>query len=647
MSVMHTVVFIGPCIVEKHEKATPEPGRPASAAVSCSASDPQSDGRSAQRGPCLLNEAALGKRTCTRPTQKYGQLLDCLHDVQLPTVGGGKQISAPALSLLGLVQAKAETCPLFRENLAGAMQARQNQLRLILYLDEVIVGNPLRPDPSRKAMIAYASFLDFAVLHDEALWMTVGIVRHDDMRACVGRCPAVVRAWVHALRQDTDCGFPVTIEGDSSLVFISAIVLLGDVDQLRNSTGWKGPMGLKPCLKCMNVLAPGRHLPAERVPLRQEDLACIRTHLEEQTVASRLRLHETLLGWKCKELKNSFLSCPTLSQWCPVEHLHFDPMHLYWSNGIVGQQLGLFFSSARKLTPRCLAAMQEYARLWTSMPGCPITAASCVSEKLFRDDADYRGDASQCIAVLPVVVAFSFEVLLPAYPHLTEEVLCLDALLAVGKYVMLAKRRPTCIQLDRLRALQAQHCDLFRRVYGAEMCRPKLHYTWHLAEQFQRWGKLLDCFCAERKHRRFKTYAQGTKRVSGFARVVLLQLAARELENVRPVGTSLAGKSVLVEKECQIFSRLRSREREFAHKQILFLREDLAVEILGGCRRAGSWSLVGLPWLRRPKAGINTSALSRWVAGAGRRWLTLEEALQTKEAPQFYRKDGQDMWLLG
>ena len=144
---------------------------------------------------------------------KYGKLLDGIRDVQLPTVDGA-MIPAPALSLPVLVQAKADSCPLFRENLVGAMLARKNELRLILYLDEVIVGNPLRPDPSRKAMIAYTTFLDFQSLHDESLWLTVGLVRHDDMHACVGRCPAVVRRWLQVLREDTNSGFPVAIEGN-------------------------------------------------------------------------------------------------------------------------------------------------------------------------------------------------------------------------------------------------------------------------------------------------------------------------------------------------------------------------------------------------------------------------------------------------
>ena len=604
----------------------------------------------------LLNENGHGERTCTRMPQKYGKLLDGIRDVHLPTVDGA-MIPAPALSLPVLVQAKADSCPLFRENLVGAMLARKNELRLILYLDEVIVGNPLRPDPSRKAMIAYTTFLDFQSLHDESMWLTVGLVRHDDMHACVGRCPAVVRRWLQVLREDTDSGFPVVIEGNSSLVFISAVVLLGDVDQLRNTSGWKGPMGLKPCLKCMNVLAPGRRLPpgycsmidglAECAPLHQEDLEQVLAHLEEQTVASRLKLHETLLGWKREDLKHSFLSCSFLSQWCPVDNVHFDPMHLYWSNGVVGQQLGLFFASVRKLTRGCLVThMQQYARLWTSLPGNTTTAAACISGKLFRDDADYRGDASQCIAALPVVVAFGWEVLLPAYPQLKEEVLCLDALLAVCQYVLLAKRLPASIQLERLRSLQDKHRHLFQGVYGSDLCRPKLHYTWHLAEQFQRWGKLLDCFCAERKHRCYKNWAQGTKKTFGFARIVLLQLATRELEHVRPVGTNVAGKCVLVQEDCEVFSRLRSSKREFVQKQVLILHSHEAFEILGACSRAGSFSLLGVSWLPHHDA-VEACGLSRWRTRGLRRWLALEEALQTKEAPLFYRKDGQDMWLLG
>ena len=159
-------------------------------------------------------------------------------------------------------------------------------------------------------------------------------------------------------------------------------------------------------------------------------------------------------------------------------------------------------------------------------------------------------------------------------------------------------------------------------------------------------GKVAGLFLCGEKTSLLQELGSGHQKTFGFARIVLLQLATRELERVRPVGTNVAGKCVLVQEDCEVFSRLRSSKREFVQKQVLILHSHEAFEILGACSRAGSFSLLGVSWLPHHDA-VEACGLSRWRTRGLRRWLALEEALQTKEAPLFYRKDGQDMWLLG
>ena len=53
----------------------------------------------------------------------------------------------------------------------------------------------------------------------------------------------------------------------------------------------------------------------------------------------------------------------------------------------------------------------------------------------------------------------------------------------------------------------------------------KMHLAIHLADQCKMWGKLLDCFCCERKHRAYKSYAHSNlARLGGYARSILLKL---------------------------------------------------------------------------------------------------------------------------
>ena len=609
----------------------------------------------------LLNKDQRGRRTCTRKQQKYGEaLLEACRDIYLPTVDDA-QIKAPCLSVPSMVQGKLDSCEVFRVAFQKAMQGNNNELRMIFYLGEIVAGNPLRADPARKAMIGYVTFLEMDCIRRECMWLTIGLVRHDDMNACQGRCPAVVRAWMECMWEETQSGFPVTIEGNSTLVFISEVILLGDADQLRNASGWKGPNGLKPCLKCMNVVTPGRRLPpgyltvtdelTDSIPLRQTDLEAIHAHLAEQTVVSRLKQHETLLGWKLAELDNSFLMSPKVSGWCPVESIHYDPMHIYFSNGLVAQQLGLWFSSVQRTNKDCLSALGRYARMWRPMPGSPIScgsAAACVSEKLFKDGSDFKGDAAQCLAALPLCVAFSWEVLVATTDDMVEEIKCLDALHAVCKQVIQCRSHPA--QRGELQALQYKHFHLFLRIYGADRCRPKLHYSLHVTGQVERWGKLLDCFCPERKHRNYKQYAANCTRRVDFVSIALLQLAVRELDgtDAGTLHTTLAGKRLCIAGvDKDIFFRLQCAERDFQRGQFLIVNTHHAVEVLGACRHDGCFHLL-VKRLSSNQDGLHAFGLSRWKnQDASHEMLPVHMALQTKDSVLFCRKDGQDLWLLG
>ena len=60
--------------------------------------------------------------------------------------------------------------------------------------------------------------------------------------------------------------------------------------------------------------------------------------------------------------------------------------------------------------------------------------------------------------------------------------------------------------------------------------RPKFHYSLYLQEQIQKWGRHIDCFVGERKHRVFKSIvAPRLSRLDFFTRSTLLQMTEIEL----------------------------------------------------------------------------------------------------------------------
>ena len=460
----------------------------------------------------LISETGSGRQACKGLTAAHE---GCIENLRTLNLDPNTQL--PLMDIPGAVQRKVCACEVYRKALHSAVLQHKGNLRLILYVDEVIAGNPLRPDPSRKALIGYIAFLECSLLSLESMWLTYFVIRSEDMNKCTGGCPCVMTAVLRHSMDSTRDGFAVSFqEGDADLVFCTEVIFLADADGLRMATGWKGAAALRPCPKCSNVLMNGRSMPGfvditaarnECTPCSHEELMDVHAHLRSIDKKVELLETEKLLGWKLDELSRSFLTCPDLRGWVRLENLHVDPMHVYWSNGLVAQELGLWWTAvhAHYGNRVCASLLTEYVVLWEAAPGSFAHQRpwkTCVSAKVFRPDADYKGDANQCTLALPLCVAFCLEVLHDECAHLLPQIESLHALYLVCLALQQMKGFPRLA--DELAARQEAHRRCFLAAYGAEAACPKMHLAMHLADQCKRWGKVLDCFCCERKHRAYK-----------------------------------------------------------------------------------------------------------------------------------------------
>ena len=129
-------------------------------------------------------------------------------------------------------------------------------------------------------------------------------------------------------------------------------------------------------------------------------------------------------------------------------------------------------------------------------------------------------------AALPICVAYSLEAMTD---HLKPQVESLCTLHRVFLLLQDIKWNPGI--LDRLRVSQKVHMEKFVAAYGRDVVRPKFHLAVHIADQCQMWGKFLDCFSCERKHRAYRSYAHSNVcRRKDFTRTVLLKLNLREAQ---------------------------------------------------------------------------------------------------------------------
>ena len=343
----------------------------------------------------LVREDDRGGRTSVRPRTKHPIAFPLLRELPLRDADTGCVVTAWSMSLPGLVQAKIDACPLYRLLMQRALQRNGNHLNLIFYQDEVSGGNILSPNHSRKSNLTYVMWLEFEVMFVEDLWLTMGVMRSRQIGQVEGGMAALTRAMLLQIRSETENGFVVDLgsSGEPVLCFIDSVILLMDHEAIRACTGTKGASGLKCCIKCLNCLSVNK---ADAVH-DHYDITC--TAIEKfwpastgsvRAAADRLREEERkgkkqelekLLGWNAAGLLAGPLMAPALDSWVSVETVHFDTMHAYFSNGIIGQELGCWWGHVQEHAGVTLAQLATYAAMWSRCPNSP--AAKQVAPQFF------------------------------------------------------------------------------------------------------------------------------------------------------------------------------------------------------------------------------------------------------------------------
>ena len=556
----------------------------------------------------LLHDDDAGRKTCSRAKHVHPLSLPCLRELRVPA--NNSSMSVYCMSLPALVQAKIDTCPLFKACFAQALrQSRHGQLRFVLYADDTQGGNTLAAPATRKATLVYGIFLDFPMLYLETLWLCLSVVKATDVAQCNGGLAAVISSLMSFYKTEFEHGMTISVDDDPTLIFIPKVIFLSDHEGLRAALGSKGAAGIKCCLKCVNILGLGRHHGVHEhydvscphvekfKPMTQKMVEQAFQLLQQQPTKQKLEEAEKLLGFNLEILRESPLLKPCLRDIFDLSLVHYDSMHEYYSNGVISQQLGLWFEQMLQLSHAKLEHLQAYVKLgWHATPGGHQLAPkpeTLFTDKLFKKGKDYRGDAQACIHALPLCVAFGEEILRGACAAMTP---ALDALLdlhAVILCIQQTKKNPKSV--DRLLDLQKKHMLSFHLAHPDQQ-RPKLHYSLHITEQVKQHQVLLDVFCCERKHRQFKTLCAsklGQPGKQSFAKAILLQLVSQDIATplcAETLNTHLGNKCHASEKiaralgsseKAWLSASLTHKGIRYGRNQIVQFTESIAAEILG------------------------------------------------------------------
>ena len=386
-------------------------------------------------------------------------------------------------------------------------------IRLVIYCDECTGGNVLSTSSSKKCLFFY--YVVDHVQHKDLdiMWLPHAMIPVRDLSSVVGGMGACMQQLL--LHLSSQAERPVLFLGKSYPLEVKAFV--GDYDALSRAFMAKSAAGLRPCMRCSNVLAkwtavldhPDAHehfrtISSEDVPgfvlLKHEELVSVYDELMvwsgSQSTATR-KEKEKSFGFSLHS--RSLLNSKPCRDLLPVHKIVYDSHHCYFANGCAAEEL-LLFAERMKQVGVTLDMIQESVREtnWVCADAhfrSPSSRSWLLNETWFSGTF-YKGSASACWYLLPL---FFYYITSLCWEALPEEVACFGALMEV--FLCIKEYRRGHGNATKLDYFQRQHQKRFSQVY--KECRPKHHFRLHLPSMYESLS-YYDCFPCEKKHQAYK-----------------------------------------------------------------------------------------------------------------------------------------------
>ena len=240
-------------------------------------------------------------------------------------------------------------------------------LRIIVYIDEICPGNPLRPEKARTLQAIYWAIADWPqwVLQRTAAWPCFGTIRSSLVKELPGGVANLMKRILHVFwpadgRDSFHSGVTIDVRDESLIVTGIFAGFIADEKAHKEISSTKGASGNKPCLNCSNVFAKWL---ATTLALGAVTICCVDptlfTTASNQYVfdaydflASKSPVErealEIQLGIKYEP--HGLLGCPHLRTFLrPVDHMIRDWQHTIVGGGVANVELA-----------RALAAMKRH-----------------------------------------------------------------------------------------------------------------------------------------------------------------------------------------------------------------------------------------------------------------------------------------------
>ena len=130
----------------------------------------------------------------------------------------------------------------------GTQESRTQKMSVLLYLDEIVPGNPFRLDKGRKVWAVYWACLEWPgwVLARSAFWPIIGVIKSRTLDECPG---GVSMFWKHIVGLFKDGLVVQLVHKEDRIPFtLTYAGTMADEAALKQISSFKGASGIKCCM---------------------------------------------------------------------------------------------------------------------------------------------------------------------------------------------------------------------------------------------------------------------------------------------------------------------------------------------------------------------------------------------------------------
>ena len=398
-----------------------------------------------------------------------------------------------------------------------------NRLRIVIYSDALVPGNPFRPEPARKLNCIYWCIAEWPqyVLQRSFAWPVFSILREEVIHSLPGGLPRLMRLILHVFFGNSGSSFTtgVHIACRSGDFVIKAEFggFLADLLGHKEITDWKGTGGTLICPECSNVINHNhRRCRAGEVfaSCWNRDKFNRRSSSDVFAIIDELSTKKATLGkdaFKKLETAKGFnhneyglLQDHTLRAiYKPIEHCIRDWQHTMCQDGVANTHLFYMIRHLQQKFSIRIEDIQAFSQLCKYPSAIGKLEKSAFGRSRLRPQSSSIASFSSIILTMMQVMYLFLESFVGG--NLGEHFEAFQKLWHIVGLLRMGAE-DAVQHADTLLVLIADHLRLITKLYGNQS-KPKAHHLFHVVDGMVHLGRLLSCFVTERKHKAIKASA--------------------------------------------------------------------------------------------------------------------------------------------